>query len=129
MRIRALQLSTIVPLLVITVILLCSWPCLSQMAGRTRGEQDARTDVAHGKYELLGYGLIAPGHSEYAHLLTERYGITFRAVAGCVVTADLIAYVNGYNTVVEEAARQHFGKDIFAEAHQDAESHLKGQRP
>lgn len=129
MRIRALKLCTIAPLLVLAVVLLCSWPGLSQEVERKRGEHDARTDIAHGKYELLGYGLVAPGHSEYAHLLTARYGITFRAVAGCIVTADLIAYVNSYNTVVEEAAKQRFGKDIFAEAHHDAEHNLKEQHP
>jgi len=93
-----------------------------------RGEVAARYDVAGGRYEELGYGLPVPWRREYVRLLREHYGIRFRTVALCIVSEDLIAYANSYNTVSSAAANRKFGHDVFKECLEEAESKWKAER-
>jgi hypothetical protein len=44
------------------------------------------------------------------------------AVAGCIVSDSLIAYVEGYHSVVAKAAKRKFGHDVFKECAEDADS-------
>src|SRR5690349_21696941 len=66
-----------------------------------RGRQAAYRDIRQGRYKALGYGLPTPWRSEYAQCLQERYNISFRPVAGCVVSESLVSYVNAYHSVVD----------------------------
>jgi phosphatidylserine/phosphatidylglycerophosphate/cardiolipin synthase-like enzyme len=56
------------------------------------GYLGARFDVARGHYEEKGFGLPAQWVPNYVRLLRERYGIEYRAVAGCAVTEHNIAH-------------------------------------
>src|ERR1700685_1877852 len=67
-----------------------------QGSERIRGEASAKSDIAHGRYRELTYGLPGPGRLEYTRVLRERYGIE---VAGCVVSPTLIDFVAGENLV------------------------------
>jgi hypothetical protein len=89
-------------------------------AAPVRGQLDARLEIARGHYEVLGYGLPAPWRAEYVRLLRERYGISFRAVAVCIVSRTLVAYVEGYNSESTAAANRKFGHDVFEECVEDA---------
>jgi hypothetical protein len=64
---------------------------------------------------MLGYGYPSPSRPEYARCLRERYKIEFRPVAGCIVSYSLVSYVNAYDSVIEEAARAKFGRDVVKE--------------
>jgi len=98
------------------VLLSVLWPASASVRGRLAAD----IDVARGKYEVQGYGLPAPWVSEYARLLRERYGVQFRAVAGCTVTKSLVSYVDAYDRVSSTAAKRKFGRDIFRESADEA---------
>lgn len=68
-------------------LFLFSW--LWSISAPFRGEIEARCDIALGRYEVLGYGLLGSWRHEYARLLRERYSIRFRTVALCIVSEDL----------------------------------------
>jgi hypothetical protein len=83
------------------------------------GGMSARYDVYRGHYEVLGYGLPVPWRPEYARLLQQRYGVSFRPVAGCIVSTALVAYVDSYNSVSTEAVNHKFGHEVFKECSED----------
>jgi hypothetical protein len=82
-----------------------------------RGQREALSDIARGHYQVLGYGLSVAHPESYPEYvcLRERYGINFRAVAGCVVTDSLVSYADGYNAITIAAANRKFGHDVFLE--------------
>lgn len=80
----------------------------------------ARYDISRGHYEVLGYGLPVPWRPEYARLLQERYGVKFRAVAGCIVSTGLVTYVDSYDRASAEAVNRKFGHDVFKECSDEA---------
>jgi hypothetical protein len=81
----------------------------------TRGQLDARIDLAHGRYEILGYGLPPLGMDRYISLLSQRYGVDYREVAGCTVSKETRDYVEAYDSVSGSAINRKFGHDIFKE--------------
>jgi len=86
-----------------------------------RGQLVAHYDLAHGRYRQLTFGLPPPERPTYARVLSERYGIEVRAVAGCIVSKSLISYVHGYNTVSVAAANRRWRRDVFEDSWQEAE--------
>ena len=95
-------------------------------APSVRGQRDAISDVAHGKYEELGLDLgDAPELSEYARLLQERYQVKFKIVGNCYVSNEEAAYLDAYNAVSVPAAKSRFGHDVFAECKREAMIKLK----
>jgi hypothetical protein len=95
------------------------------LSASIRGHLDARIDVNLGRYQLLGYGLPSPSRPEYVRCLRERYKIDFRPVAECLVSESLVSYVNDYDSVLEEATRRKFGRDVFQECSDDADKKWK----
>jgi hypothetical protein len=89
----------------------CGWSPVPQIAGRMAAERDMR----HGIYRVLGYGLANPERSVYAQEIKNRYGVEFRAIAGCIVTKARADYVDAYDAVSEGAIRQRFGRDVLRE--------------
>lgn len=85
-----------------------------------RGRIHARFDIARGRYKVLGYGLPPVWRDEYARLLKDRYGIEYQQAALCIVSHSLVAYVNAYDEVSEEAANRKFGHNVFEETAEDA---------
>jgi hypothetical protein len=96
------------------------WPLASAY-----GEHNARIDVAHGRYEVLTYGLADQSRSEYATLLHQRYGVELRAVAGCIVSKSLQDYVDAYDRISIEAVNRKFRHDVFKETRDEAEKNWK----
>lgn len=101
------------------------WQALWSTTASARGEMVARYDISRGHYEVLGYGLPVAWRPEYARLLQERYGIKFRAVAGCIVSTGLVAYVDSYDRVSAEAVNRKFGHDVFKECSEEARDSWK----
>jgi hypothetical protein len=93
-----------------------------------RGRLDAHVDLQRGRYQVLGYGLPSPSRPEYARCLRERYDIEFHPVAGCVVSESLVSYVTAYDSVLEEATRRKFGRDVFRECADEAATKWKAER-
>jgi hypothetical protein len=89
----------------------------------------AWADHARGHYEVQTFGYPAPWRAEYRRLLRERYGVEVHAVAGCVVTEDLVWYVRGYNSVSRPRIQARFGKDIFAECAEEARAAWEQAHP
>jgi hypothetical protein len=85
-----------------------------------RGMLAAYLDHSRGHYEVQTYGFPAEWRHEYARLLRERYGVELNAVAGCVVSHDLVAYVDGYNAASRRLLTARFGSDIFADCRRQA---------
>ncbi len=85
-----------------------------------RGHVAAQFDVARGHYRVLGYGLPVAWLPEYVSLLRARYGVEYRAVAGCVVSGSVIDYVLAYNAISSAAANRRFRRNIFHECAEDA---------
>jgi len=92
-----------------------------------RGRLAAHVDMQRGRSQILGYGLPNPSRPEYARCLRERYKIDFRPVAGCIVSESLVSYVNAYDSVLEEATRRKFGRDVFRECADEAATKWKTQ--
>ena len=90
------------------------------MAGCSNGSPEAEHDISQGHLELRTFGLPAPWEVEYARLLKERHGIELNAVAGCVVTEDLMRDVERYNAVMEVEIKQRFGSDVLDRVAEDA---------
>ena len=95
------------------------------LAAPVRGNLAAHYDTARGNYRILNFGLPPAWLPEYARLLRERYGIELKAVAGCVVSGQLVSYVEAYDKVIATAARRKYGHDIFKECAQEAEKNWK----
>lgn len=94
-----------------------------------RGRSAARFDVWRGNYKLLMYGLPPAWRTDFVHLLKERYGIDASTVAFCLVSHELVSYVDNYNTISFAAANKKFGHDIFRECAEEAESNWERQHP
>lgn len=96
------------------------WSAIWSVTASARGELVARYDISRGHYEVQGYGLPVPWRPDYARLLHERYGVTFRTVALCIASTTLVAYVDSYNKVSTEAVNRKFGHDVFKECSEEA---------
>jgi hypothetical protein len=81
----------------------------------TRGRMDARNDLADGRYKILGYGLPPLGMDKYILFLHQRYGVDYRAVAGCTASKSTIDYADAYDSVSAPAINRKFEHDIFKE--------------
>lgn len=89
-----------------------------------QGQAEARKDLTNGVLALKSFGLPAPETSEYQRLLLERCGVRVQPIAGCLVSAGLVAYRDGYNQVSSAVVTQRFGAEIFTRLHQEARSRV-----
>ena len=103
----------------------CGWWPIPSICGQAQ----ARLDLARGRYQLLGYGRGVGGRNDYTDLLRQRYGVEFRAVAGCIVSKSTVEYANAYDAAVKSAVNRKFGRDVFAEAHAEADRIWKQRHP
>jgi hypothetical protein len=99
-----------------------------EISARLRGQFVARFDLARRHYRVLTLGLPARWRPEHTRLLRQRYGIEEQAVAGCMVSESLGAYVAWYNTLSMDAAKRKLGHDVFKETVADAIKSM-GARP
>ncbi len=88
---------------------------------RERGVQTARNDLARGHYELQA--ISGPPRPKedierdeiYRRLLKYRYSVEVNYRAGDLVSAELLQFIDGYNSVTKPEILKKFGKDIFLE--------------
>ena len=73
-----------------------------------RGKADATRDVAAGVLAVEVYGMGA-GAGRGVELLSERFGIDTRVVAGCGVDLEILGHAAGYNKVSEAEIDRRFG--------------------
>ena len=78
---------------------------------RSRIREGTEQCLTSGRHGALIVTLLA---------LRERYGVEINPVAGCVVTKDLVWYVDGYNSVARPRIVARHSKDIFAECAAEA---------
>ena len=86
-----------------------------------RGMLVAEFDYLRGHYEIQTYGLPVAYLGRANELLEQNYGVSLHAIAGCVVTSDLLWYVDGYNSVSYWNLERKYGKDVVAESVNQAE--------
>lgn len=58
-------------------------------------------------------------------MLKARYGIQYRAVAGCVVSRSQMDFVAAYNNVSATAIGRKFGRDVVRETENEAFAAVK----
>jgi len=76
----------------------------------------ASFDVARGRYNELGLGLMPSWYPDYMRILHDQYGIEHVRIAGCVVSDASVAYMDGYNAVSRAAAMRRFGRNVFSDS-------------
>jgi hypothetical protein len=119
-----LRLRSPWPWLIAAVLAAAFW----FLGGYPRGMAMAYLDQARGHYEVQNYGYPAPWRGDYGRLLEEKFGVKLNAVAGCVASPWLDAYVSGYNEVSRRRLNERFHHDIFAEFAQLAEARWKAAK-
>jgi hypothetical protein len=87
---------------------------------RQMAEEEARKDIAAGRYHILTYGLPLPGSSRTDALLEQRYGIEYQGVAGCIVDEGIMEWASAYNQISVAAIKKKFGGDVFERTRHDA---------
>ena len=95
------------------------------LAGRTAAQRDIRRGIL----AVESAGLPAEWSQEYEHLLKQRYGITDRGVAGCLVNDKIIGHIRGYNEVSEAEITRRFGADVFERTAKNARALYKKKYP
>lgn len=68
-----------------------------------------------------------PALVEYARLLKERHNVTVRAVAGCVISEDLVTETNAYNKEIEAEIDRRFGPGTLTKLWEEAEKNYNSQ--
>lgn len=84
------------------------------------GKAEARADIREGRLVVKTYGLPASSRNTYAEILKAKYGVELRAVAGCVVTSELLQNVKGYNEISKTEIELRHGKGVLEKARTDA---------
>lgn len=97
--------------------------------GYPRGMLAAWIDQARGRSEIQLVGLPNPWDRDVMRLCEERHNIKLRRVAGCIVSDNMVKYVNGYNLVSTNVIQTRFGRDVVAECYAEAERQWKLANP
>jgi hypothetical protein len=84
------------------------------------GTAEAKAVLARGQLIMVTYGLPGAGWIEYRTILSERYGIEMRTIAGCVVTSGVLRYAERFNAVMEPEIRRRYGDNVFDAAEEEA---------
>ena len=76
-----------------------------------KGVEDAKKDVADGKFKVKYYGLAPMATEESTDKLQQKYGIEI-IYNGCLVSAGMIEYGKGYNEISRAAIKRKFDLDL-----------------
>src|SRR5437762_8301686 len=80
-----------------------AWNGACEQRGRAQGLADAQRDVRTGRIGVKGFGKPMYWHRAYVALLSERYGVTYEHVAGCVPRPFDFGYIAAYNEAMKPA--------------------------
>jgi hypothetical protein len=84
--------------------------------GRVEARRDLRLGLLRLKGYGLAYGLASRPSKRYTEGLRTPVEVPIEAVAGCVVTEDLIELVRGYNEVMEAQIQRHIRRGTLDRA-------------
>lgn len=76
-----------------------------------KGIEDAKNDIAEGKYKIKHYGLVPMASVEYTNELQKKHGIEI-IYNGCLVSSGMVEYGKGYNEISKVAIKQKFNLDF-----------------
>lgn len=89
------------------------------------GRSDARRDLSNGVVRVPMFGLPMPWSGEYDRILEQKYKVGSYGLGGCVVSAGLVAYADGYSEVSRAYIEQKHGTNIWQQARAQAEEAWK----
>ncbi|MBI5766306.1 MAG: hypothetical protein HZA93_00810 [Verrucomicrobia bacterium] len=78
------------------------------------GRQEANEHFQRGRMVILSYGLYLPWDEIEREIWKRDYNVEYTALAGCIVSEPLVAYVEAYNQVMRDHIKTRFGSDVFA---------------
>ena len=103
----------------------------SQTHDRESGRTQASHAVATGTLLLQEYPPLPspPAHNEYVELLRTRCGVDYRVprLPAGTDTRDFIAYIRGWNEVMEAEIRKKFGPNILGDLRQEAKQNWESK--
>ena len=94
---------------------------------REEGRVDAKCDLKQGRLTVKLTGMGFQAEDPYREILRKDYGIELERVASCLVNAELVDYVEGYNAVMVEAVEERFGAEALEKSLAQAEGQMKDQ--
>ena len=77
-----------------------------------KGIEDAKKDVAAGKFKIKNYGLMPMATKESTDKLQQKYGIEI-IYNGCLVMPGQVEYAKGYNEVSIASIKDKFGEKVL----------------
>ena len=86
------------------------------VAARTEGTRLAQADFTNGVYRLQTYGFMSGKMNPGEEYLRKNYSVDIWPVAACIVSEDLRAKAEAYNSEMKRLLVKKLGKDIFEEA-------------
>jgi hypothetical protein len=111
--------------LLLAAILLFIW---FAPLGATLGYLSAKHDISRGQFAIQQYGLIRhPPLSIYSRILKERYDVRCPSTSCCAVMESEVEFDNAYNSVAFPEIIKHFGKDVFAECMEAADTEFRSE--
>ena len=98
--------------------------------GYKAGRAAAQRDIRKGVLAFEDWGLPADFQAEliYRRILSEKYGITQRRVAGCEVDDKILGHGNGYNDVSVAEIERRFGHKLLNRVYAQAEKQARATR-
>lgn len=79
--------------------------------------RDGRTEAnrmrKEGRLGIVAFGMPVPWISDYRQILLTEYQIEYRAIAGCVVSEEIVNYARDFNAVMDPVIKDKFGAEIF----------------
>jgi len=77
------------------------------------GRFEAHIDVLRGSYSIRVYGTQDGAIVEYKEILSNELDVEVVAVAGCIVSQELVDKTDGYNDTMEAAIEKRYGQGIL----------------
>lgn len=94
----------------------------------TTKAQEVSTVPTDTSLQLLSYGLQRPWHQNARTLVAEKYGFSYKTIAGCVVTKELVDSANRRNMTVRKKLEQRYGHDFWARFEKEVKAEMQRQQ-
>ena len=86
------------------------------------GRSEATKDVKENRLIIEVSGLPAPWSGEYAKVLTAKYHIQMKTVAGCIVDSKIVGHERGYNEISVAEIERRFGHGVLGKVAADVQA-------
>lgn len=88
------------------------------------GRSEARRDLTNGLVRIPAYGLPTVESACSAAILEKQYRVQMYPLAGCLVSAGLVAYAEGYSEVSRKFIEAQHGPGIWTKVRAEADNAL-----